>query len=121
MAEVFLYNIEKSKAVKIKVLCHRMGIAARTVKREEFGVKLSSLLGLTEDMTAQSDSGFDAEMLFFSDFIPPILNLFLNQLRRQKTPVALKAVRTDANVGLTSCELYREIAAEHEALSGRRQ
>ena len=77
MAEVLLYNIEKSKAVKIKVLCHKMGIATRTVPREDFGVKLSALLGLTEDREAKPDSEFDAEMLYFSDVIPPILSLNL--------------------------------------------
>ena len=56
-------------------------------------------------------------MLYFSEVIPPILSLLLNQLRRQKTPVALKAVRTDANIGMTSFELYREIAQEHQALN----
>ena len=117
MAEVLLYNIERTKAVKIKLLCRRMGIAARTVPREDYGVKLAALLGLSDDRTAQPDSDFDAEMLYFSEVIPPILSLLLNQLRRQKTPVALKAVRTDANVGMTSFELYREIAQEHEALT----
>ena len=117
MAEVLLYNIEKSKAVKIKVLCHKMGIATRTVPREDFGVKLSALLGLTEDREAKPDSEFDAEMLYFSDVIPPILSLLLNQLRRQKTPVALKAVRTDANIEMPSFELYTESEQEHQALN----
>ena len=117
MAEVLLYNIEKAKALKIKVLCNKMGIRTRTVPRDEFGMKLSALLGLTEDREAKPNSDFDAEMLYFSEVIPPILSLLLNQLRRQKTPVALKAVRTDANIGMTSFELYREIAQEHQALN----
>ena len=117
MAEVLLYNIEKTKAVRIKVLCSKMGVAARTVPREDYGVKLSALLGLTDDRTAQPDSDFDAEMLYFSEVIPPILSLLLNQFRRQRTPVALKAVRTEDNVGFTSYELYRELEAEHRALN----
>ena len=67
MAEVLLYNIEKTKAVRIKVLCSKMGVAARTVPREDYGVKLSALLGLTDDRAAQPDSDFDAEMLYTAD------------------------------------------------------
>jgi hypothetical protein len=46
-----------------------------------------------------------------------MLNIFLNQLKRQKTPVALKAIKTEANIGFTSYELYKELSEEHKALN----
>lgn len=118
MTEVLMYNIEDGKRFKIKLLCNKLNIRAREVDKSEFGLKLSSLLGLDDDMTVVPDSDFDGEMLYLSDFYGSMLNIFLNQLKRQKTPVALKAVKTDANIGFTSFELYKELCEEHRAMNG---
>ena len=117
MTEVWMYNIEGAKAIKIKNLCRKLYISVREVPREEFGVKISALLGISDDSQAKPDSDFDEEMLFLSDFQGAMLDIFLTQLRRQKTAVALKAVRTESNVEFTSYELFKEISAEREALS----
>lgn len=117
MTEVLMYNIETKKAQKIKMLCHKLNIRFREVDKSKFGLKLSALLGIDDDKTAVSNSDFDGEMLYLSDFYGAMLNIFLNQLKRQKTPVALKAVRTEANLGFTSYELYNELRKEHEAMN----
>lgn len=117
MTEVFMYNIEKGKSLKIKMLCHKLNIRAREIDKAEFGLKISTLLGLDDDKTAVPDSDFDGEMLYLSEFYGAMLNIFLNQLKRQKTPVALKAVRTESNAGFTSYELYRELCKEHEFMN----
>lgn len=119
MTKVLLFNIEGGKAAKIKMLCHKMNIAFQTVEREEFGMKLGALLGADGDKTVKPDSEFNEEMLYLSDFYGAMLDIFLNQLKRQKTPVALKAVKTDTNLGFTACELYREISAEREAINNK--
>ena len=54
--------------------------------------------------------------MLLSDIGCGMLNLVLTQLIRQKTPVALKAVRTDTNAQFTSYGLYRELCAEREAI-----
>lgn len=118
MTQVLMYNIESKKAMKIKLLCHKLNIGFREVEKGEFGLKLSTLLGLDDDKTVAPGSDFDEEMLYLSDFYGAMLNIFLNQLKRQKTPVALKAVKTDANIGFTSYELYREISEEHRLMQG---
>ena len=46
-----------------------------------------------------------------------MLNLFLDQLRRKKLSVPLKAIQTDRNIGFTSRELYRELCAERDAIA----
>lgn len=118
---VFMYNIEGGKAVKIKMLCRKLNIESREIKKDEFGVKLSALLGLQDDLSAKPDSDFSDEMLYFADFYGSMLSIFLNQLRRIKAPVALKAVMTEANLGFTSRELYEELKQEHEMLNPRRK
>ena len=65
--------------------------------------------------------GFDEEMLYFSEFSSGMLDIFLAQLRRQKCPVALKAVQTETNLQFTACELYRELSAEREAIARGQQ
>ena len=45
-----------------------------------------------------------------------MLNLFLDQLRRNKLIIPLKAIETETNIGFTSYELYRELFAEREAI-----
>ena len=115
MSEVLLYNIEDKKELKIKMLCYKFNIGFRSVKKEEYGYKISYLLGLSADDSQAEGEDFSDEMLLLCD-IGGMLNLFLDQLRRQKTPVALKAVRTETNSAFTSYELYQELSAERAAL-----
>ena len=112
-----MYNLEDGKRLKIKLLCNKLNIRAREVEKSEFGLKISTLLGLDDDKTGKPDSDFDGEMLYLSDFYGSMLNIFLNQLKRQKTPVALKAIKTESNIGFTSYELYKELCEEHKALN----
>ena len=116
MSEVLLYNIEKQKELKIKMLCHKFNIGFRTVEKEEFGYRIAYLLGLSADDVRKEGEDFSEEMLLLSDIGGGMLNLFLTQLIRQKTPVGLKAVRTDTNMQFTSFELYKELSAEREAI-----
>ncbi len=117
MTEVLMYNIDDAKRLKIKLLCNKLNLSAREIDKTEFGLKISSLLGIDDDKTIAPDSDFDGEMLYLSGFYGSMLNIFLNQLKRQRTPVALKAIRTEANVNMTSFELYKELCAEHRAIN----
>lgn len=117
MAEVLMFNIEKSKAAKIKMLCRKFFVEATEVSKEDFGCKISYLLGLSENREGSVNSDFSEEMLYFADINGGVLSILLDQLRRKKTPVALKAVKTDVNVNFTPYELYREISAEREAIT----
>lgn len=112
-----MFNIEKSKAVKIKMLCRKFFMEATEVSREDFGCTISYLLGLSDDRGGAENSDFSEEMLYFAGFNRGIFGIFLEQLKRQKANVALKAVQTDANVHFTAFELYREISAEREAIA----
>ena len=114
MAEVLLFNIEKGKAIKIKNLCRQIHISYRD------GVRLSALLGMSADRSSKPCGELDGEMLYFAGFNGGLLNIFLDQLRRKKASVALKAVMTETNVDFTPYELYCELKSEHEALSQRR-
>ena len=117
MAEILMFNIEKSKAVKIKMLCRKFFMEDTEVSKEDFGCTISYLLGMSDDRGGAENSDFSEEMLYFAGFNRGIFGIFLEQLKRQKANVALKAVQTDANVHFTAFELYREISAEREAIA----
>lgn len=116
MAEILMFNIEKSKAIKIKMLCRKFFMEATEVSKEDFGCTISYLLGKSEDREGAENSDFTEEMLFFADVNGGLLSIFLDQLKRKKVSVDLKAVKTETNVNYTAYELYREISAEHEAM-----
>ena len=117
MAEILLFNIEKSKAIKIKMLCHKFFMEAKEVSKEDFGCTISYLLGMSDDRGGAEHADFSEEMLYFAGFDRGIFGIFLDQLKRQRANVALKAVQTEANVNFTAFELYKEISAEREAMA----
>ena len=102
MTEVLLFNIEKTKAIKIKNLCRQIHISAREVDRGDYGVRLSALLGMSSDRTAVPDSGFDGEMLYFAEFNGGLLNIFLNQLRSDCSFSVFSASRSASMKGSRS-------------------
>ena len=116
MSMVLIYNLSPEKDAKLKMLCRKLNITSRTVEKHEYGHKLSRLLGLSDDSSVFAGEDFDGEMLYIADLSGGMLNLFLDQLRRKKILVPLKAVQTRTNMGFTSYELYRELCAEREAI-----
>lgn len=117
MAEILMFNIEKSKAIKIKMLCRKFFMEAKEVSKEDFGCTMSYLLAMSDAGGRAENSDFSEEMLYFAGFNRGIFGIFLDRLKRQKANVALKAVQTEANVHFTAYELYREISAEREAIT----
>ena len=85
MAEVLLFNIEKSKAVKIKMLCRKFFMEATEVSKENFGCKISYLLGMSEDREGAENSDFSEEMLYFAEVNGGLFSIFLDRLRRAQT------------------------------------
>lgn len=116
MSEVLLYNIENKKELKIKTLCHRLNIGFRTVSKEEFGYTIAYLLGLSPDDSQRIGEDFSEEMLLLCDIEGRMLTLFLTLMRKQKTSVELKAVRTETNVRYTSYDLYQALSQERDAI-----
>ena len=114
--EVLMYNIGNKKAAGIKLLCSTLGIGYRTVEPEDFGRPIGVLLGVSDSTENKDGSFFDDEMLYFSDIQGGMLDILLTQLRRRKLTVALKAIKTETNLGFTSCELAKELKAEREAI-----
>ena len=117
MSEILIYNLSPQQDAKLKMLCRKMNIGSRSVEKSDYGKKLGFLLGLFDDPSAEQGEDFDEMMLYIAGLSGGMLNLFLDQLRRNKIIVPLKAVQTDTNVVFTSYELHRELSAEREAIA----
>ena len=117
MSKVLIYNLDPEKDAKVKMLCRKMNIEAQTVEKSDYSMTMGALLGLTEDTARREGKDFDDEMMYLVDLRGGMLNLFLDQLRRKKLVIPLKAVMTETNLGFTSAELHRELCAEREAIA----
>ena len=117
MSMVLIYNLNPAKDAKLKMLCRRLNIESRTVDKSEYGYRLGYLIGVSDDSSIQEGADFDDEMLYISGLQGGMLNLFIDQIRRNKIIVPLKAIHTPTNEGFTSHELYRELCAEREAIT----
>ena len=117
MGEVLIYNLAPDRDAKLKMLCRKMYIGSRSVEKSEYGYSLGRLLGLTEDEAVRDGEDFSEEMLYISGLPDGMLNIFLDQLKRNKLIIPLKAIRTETNLSFTSYELYHELSAEREAFA----
>ena len=121
MAMILIYNLNPQKDAQLKMLCRKMNLSSRSVAKDEYGYTLAYLLGFSDDAAQKAGEDFDGEMLYIAGLPGGMLSLFLDQLRRKKIIVPLKAVMTETNLGFTSHELYKELLAEREAIARGRQ
>lgn len=117
MAKILLYNLNPSKAAKLKMLCRSLFIEAAEVDRNDYGKKIAALLDGSAASQPPQPADFEEEMLYFAGMNGTMVSILLNQLRRKKLSVSLKAMQTETNVGFTSAELYRELTAERDAIA----
>lgn len=120
MPAILLYNLNGEKGRRIRGLCLRLRVRIQNVSPAEHGETLAALTGRAERANVPCESPFADEMLVFVDFDNGLLNRFLEESRRAKCTVALKAVLTPTNLNWTSLQLCEEISRERAALQGRR-
>lgn len=121
MQTLLLYNIEKRKSIEIKNICRKLNVSYRDVDKSEYDYNLEYILNLSDNDEKRAGESFEEEMLLMAGFNEGILNIFLTLLRKKKAAVALKAVLTETNRHFTSCELFKEISAEHKAMQSGEQ
>lgn len=126
MATVLLYGLSgKDKLKKIRFILFKLGISAQEIDPGRYDLPLGALVGLegfpTElpaaDAGQVTDETAVGEMLVMCGLSSPQFSALLNALRQERVPVALKAMLTETNAAWSSRRLYRELQAEHEALS----
>lgn len=117
MPLVLLYNLDSPKGAKIRRMCLPLGLRARLVQPEEYGLPLGELAGGAVPETPWTGEQFADEMLLLVNCTGPLLDRFLQGFRRNKIPpVALKAVLTPTNRSWDSAALHSELLREREAI-----
>ena len=117
MTNILIYNLSPKKDSELKMLCRKLNLSAETVDKSDYGLTLEALFGFTEEKTRRDGEDFDDEMLYIAGVQGGMLDIFLDQLRRKKLTVPLKAVMTQTNLSFTSYELHKELCAEREAIA----
>lgn len=117
MGNALLYNIsDPGKRMKIKLCLYKLGIGCIDVAPEDFGRPVGQLLGLETAASGEDAEPFSEEMLVMHALSSRQFSALLDALRRERVPVALKAVVTETNQTWSSSRLHRELAAEHAAM-----
>ena len=120
MAKVLLYNFtDPERRRKVRLILRRLGLGCVEVAPEEQGHPLGLLLGLEGYAPGEAAAPFSGEMLVMHALSREQFGALLEELRRSRVPVALKAVVTDTNIAWSSERLHRELAAEHAAMAAK--
>ena len=120
MATVLLYNFtDPERRGRVRFCLFRLGLSCVEVPPERQGDPLGLLLGLPGYAPGEAVEPFSGEMLVMHALSREQFGSLLEELRRSRVPVALKAVVTDTNIAWSSAQLHRELAAEHAAMAAR--
>ena len=122
MAKVLLFNLRGEKREKILFLLIRLGLACREVAPAEQGKTVGALTGRESASISGGapKAAFTDEMLVLDGLDAGQFHGLLDGLRRNNTPVALKAVVTEQNLSWTAADLHDALLEEHRRLSQNR-
>ena len=117
---VLIYHFAPERAGKVKLTAMRWKIRFQQVSPGSYGLPLAELLAgaVPRDPPEEiREETISQEMLLMAGFSAPLLNAFLQSLKKNGILVPLKAILTDSNASWDSLTLYRELQGESEALS----
>ncbi|MDO4555155.1 MAG: DUF3783 domain-containing protein [Lachnospiraceae bacterium] len=119
---VLLYNIvDKSLQKKYQIVCLKLGIRVKAVKKEQLKEPVGALAGAKEVALhgeIYEGEGFVEPMMVMKGFGSARLDEFLLALKKDKIPkIDLKAVLTEYNKEWDSFQLYEELKKEHAVMS----
>lgn len=113
---ILFYNLENKKGSALRLLCLKLRIRVRAVKKEEYLEPVGALAGLVPLTNTVCDQDFSDEMVIMVNFGGKLLGQLLNEMRAMHQPgVALKAVLTPTNMNWNSLQLHEELLREHQA------
>ena len=119
MATLLLFNInDEAKRTAIRLLALRIGYSVQDVLPEQQNMKISELLsGAKPD--GPNLIPFTDEMMVMSGFSSQDMHTLLDGMRNNGCPVRLKCIVTETNKSWTAARLYKELAAEDQAMRKR--
>ena len=114
---VLMFNLDNPTGSKLRLLCMKLKLRARSVDPGQFGLPVGTLAGLLPPAEPEPVTPFQDEMLLFCNMDGATLNAFLRGIRSAGIPgIALKAVLTPTNASWNAVALHDELVREHEAM-----
>ena len=114
---LLIYNLRGERAARTRLVAMRFRARVREVERREYARPLAELVETGPEGDWEGEA-FDEEMLVMANFPAPLVQAFLQGLRRAGVrPGGLKAVLTPTNAQRDSRALYEELCKEREAVS----
>ena len=121
MATLLLFNIQdERKRTAIRLLSMRLGFDFRDVQPEQQNVKIIDLLSGTDERNPVL-APFTDEMMVMHRFPSQDMHTLLDTMRNNGCSVKLKCIVTETNKSWTASRLYRELAAEEQAMNQRKK
>jgi len=119
VATLLLFNIhDEEKRTAIRLLSLRLGYSVQDVLPEQQNTKISELLSGAKP-AGQNPISFTDEMMVMSGFSSQDMHTLLDGMRNNGCPVRLKCIVTETNKSWTAARLYKELAAEDQAMRKR--
>jgi len=119
VATLLLFNIhDEEKRTAIRLLSLRLGYSVQDVLPEQQNTKISELLSGAKP-AGQNPISFTDEMMVMSGFSSQDMHTLLDGMRNNGCPVRLKCIVTETNKSWTAVRLYKELAAEDQAMRKR--
>ena len=119
VATLLLFNIhDEEKRTAIRLLSLRLGYSVLDVLPEQQSMKISELLSGAKPV-GQNLIPFTDEMMVMSGFSSQDMHALLDGMRNNGCPVRLKCIVTETNKSWTAVRLYKELAAEDQAMRKR--
>lgn len=119
VATLLLFNIhDEEKRTAIRLLSLRLGYSVQDVLPEQQNTKISELLSGAKP-AGQNPISFTDEMMVMSGFSSQDMHTLLDGMRNNGCPVRLKCIVTETNKYWTAVRLYKELAAEDQAMRKR--
>lgn len=115
---VLLYEIPKEMVGKLRFLCMKLDISAKTVPQDHYGVPIGAMAGvLPMPQELPEPVSISEKMLVLCGFDDKLLDAFLQNYRMDKIPpISLKAVLTPTNASWNAAQLQGELLRERSAV-----
>lgn len=120
---LFINFQDAEKLRKVKFALVPLKVRMVQVRKEDYLQTIGKLAGLKdmgENPEKYAGEELEQEMMVFAGLGNPKLDELLKAMRRVGVRIDYKAILTETNCTWTVPELYRELAAEHEAMKNIR-
>ncbi len=113
-------RMEPGKLMRISLIAGALGITVKEIRKDQWGLPLEALCGLTPEEPAAGKAEIGGEMAVMAFFPDALIDGLSQAIRKNglERP-RLMAVLTPTNRSWTAARLYRELQKEYTVMNAR--